>query len=296
VTKLEICALRGTVLMRIAATSFIVAAGLRPDHLAAQVPTMPPAHCQADDQRVEVLMVGSYHMSNPGLDGFNLQADDVRTPQRQEEIAALVDKLMEFGPTKVAVEAPYGDSATIERYGAFVLGEHELGRGESEQIGFRLAAKLGHTQVYPIDVSLRMNFESLGPIVGAHPEFQRKMMALDSLGNFAIETMARWLKEGTVAETLHEMNRPEFIELAHQPYIEVLARIVDGENYAGADMVADWYKRNIRIFANLTRITDSPDDRIFVIYGQGHIKILRDLVVESPDYCVVDPLPFLKTR
>jgi hypothetical protein len=235
-------------------------------------------------------------MSNPGLDRFNLEADDVRTPKRQAEIAALVERLSEFKATKVAIEAPYGDSTTIERYRAYLIGEHELRRGEEEQIGFRLAAKLGHSQVYPIDVHLMLSDEALGPIVGAHPEFQRKMMALDSLGNFAMRTMARWLKEETVAETLYEMNRPEFIELAHRPYVEILAPIVDGENYAGADMVADWYKRNIRIFANLTRITNSPDDRIFVIYGQGHIKILRDLVVDSPAYCVVDPLPFLKAR
>jgi len=58
-------------------------------------------------------------------------------------------------------------------------------------------------------------------------------------------------------------------------------------------MVADWYKRNLRIFANLTRIAE-PGDRIFIIYGQGHIKILSDLVVESPDFCLVDPLPYLK--
>lgn len=279
---------------RVAVISLMAAALSTPGSSLAQLPELPPANCRTDDERVEVLFVGSYHMSNPGLDRFNLEADDVRTPKRQREIAALVERLMEFGPTKVAVEAPFGDSATIRRYREYVAGERELGRGEEEQIGFRLAARLGHSQVYPIDVHLTLNDDALGPVVGAHPEFQRKMAFLDSLGNFALETMARLLREGSVGETLYEMNRPEFIEMSHWPYVDVFTPIVEGDNYAGADMVADWYKRNLRIFANLTRINDSPDDRIFVIYGQGHIKILRDLVIEAPDYCVVDPLPYLR--
>lgn len=48
------------------------------------------------------------------------------------------------------------------------------------------------------------------------------------------------------------------------------------------------------VFANLVRITDSPDDRIFVVFGQGHIPILRQLVIDHRDYCVEDPLPYLE--
>lgn len=279
---------------RFAVMSLLTAALSRPGSSLAQFPQLPPADCRANDERVEVLLVGSYHMSNPGLDRFNLEADDVRTPKRQQEITELVERLIDFRPTKVAVEAPYGDSATLGRYREYVAGERELRRSEEEQIGFRLAARLGHSQVYPIDVRLMLNDEAIGPVVRAHPEFQRKMAFLDSLGNFALETMARLLREGSVGETLYEMNRPEFIEMSHWPYVDVFAPIVEGDNYAGADMVADWYKRNLRIFANLTRINDSPDDRIFVVYGQGHIKILRDLVIEAPDYCIVDPLPYLR--
>lgn len=92
---------------------------------------------------------------------------------------------------------------------------------------------------------------------------------------------------------LYAMNRNEASELNHMPYIAYFAPIVHGENYAGANMVADWYKRNLRIFTNLTR-TAAPDDRVFVVFGQGHIKTLRDFVIQHPDFCVVDPLPFLR--
>src|SRR5688572_32992139 len=34
----------------------------------------------------QVLVIGSYHMSNPGLDAIRVPADDVRTEKRQREI------------------------------------------------------------------------------------------------------------------------------------------------------------------------------------------------------------------
>jgi hypothetical protein len=71
-------------------------------------------------------MLGSYHMSNPGADMFNLKADDVLAPKRQAEIQALVDRLAKWAPTKIAIEAPFGDSLTKARYHAYLRGEHEL--------------------------------------------------------------------------------------------------------------------------------------------------------------------------
>lgn len=254
---------------------------------------VPPAVCRTDDDRVEVLLLGSYHMSNPGLDRFNLAADDVLAPRRQAELRALVERLARFRPTTVAVEAPWGDTLVPARYEAYRRGALELRRSEEEQIGFRLARLAGLAAVRPIDVRMNLDDGPLGPVVAAHPEYQRLMHVLEQRGGAAMERMAQWLAEGTVGEMLHHMNRPDMILKAHEPYVEVFVPVADADAYPGADMVATWYRRNLRIFANITRITTSPDDRIFVVYGAGHIPILRDLVEDHPDYCIEDPLPYL---
>jgi hypothetical protein len=246
----------------------VLAAAVQP--LAAQelFGPLPPAHCEAEDGRVAVLMVGSYHMSNPGMDQFNLEADDVLVPTRQAEIRAVVDALTGFQPTKVAVEAPWADSATYARWHEYVAGERELRKSEEEQIGFRLAHLSGHETIYPIDVRLQLDDEALGPLIGQNLAFQEKMGALEELGQAAMRTMAEWLAEGTIGEMLYKMNTPESIEWAHLPYVAYFVPMVDGDVYGGADMVADWYKRNLRIFANLTRISE-PGDRVFIIYGRA---------------------------
>src|SRR5467141_4140826 len=94
--------------------------------------------------RAEVLVLGVYHMSNPGHDIFNMQADDVLAPRRQAEIAQVIAALEKFHPTKIAVERDVFDKRISKDYPDYLAGKHELTRNEIEQIGFRLAKQLGH--------------------------------------------------------------------------------------------------------------------------------------------------------
>ena len=262
----------------------------------AQLPEVPANEmCGKDDKRIQVMLVGSYHMSNPGLDQFNLKSDDVLAEKRQKEIKNLVNRLAKFKPTKVAVEAPFEHQPTIDRYNKYVSGERTLRNSEEEQIGFRLANQMGHKTIYPIDVKLPLDSSGLEPVIKAQPKFGKNMGDLNKFGNRAIAMMGEWLKEETVGEVLYRMNRQDFLKLAHLPYVDFISPIADKDNYAGADMVASWYKRNIRIYANLTRTTEAGD-RVFIIYGQGHIPIIQALVDDSFKYCRVDPLPYLKEK
>jgi hypothetical protein len=74
-----------------------------------------------------------------------------------------------------------------------------------------------------------------------------------------------------------------------------MARVGRDSTYVGADVVAGRYARNLKIFANLARLTE-PGDRVLVIYGASHGKLLRDFVRESPDLQVVDTDRYLAPR
>src|SRR5438132_249999 len=97
-----------------------------------------PAVSQQSSARAEVLVLGVYHMANPGHDIFNMQADDVLAPKRQAEVAQVIAALEKFHPTKIAVEADVYSDGTPKRYADYLAGKHELTRNEIEQIGFRL--------------------------------------------------------------------------------------------------------------------------------------------------------------
>ncbi len=245
---------------------------------------------------IQVMILGSYHMNNPEADQFNLEADDVMVPARQDEIQDVVNQLKKFNPTKIAIEAKFGDTIAPTRYSKYLEGSIELNRKEEEQIGFRLAKILGHQFIYPIDVRLRLNSEEVEKLVQANPaEFGPYLASLEIIGNGAIELIGKWLRTSTIGEVLYSMNDPEMLRIAHQLYYRSFVPIVKGDNYAGADMVNLWYQRNLRIFSNLHKVSE-PGDRVLIIYGQGHIQLLKQFADDSPYFELVDPQGYLRSN
>src|SRR3954465_862581 len=97
---------------------------------AQQVATTepPPSHAHA-----EVLVLGTYHMGNPGHDIFNMKADDVLAPKRQAEIAELIDVLKKFHPTKIAIESDSYSDKIPKRYTDYLAGKYQLTANEIDQ-------------------------------------------------------------------------------------------------------------------------------------------------------------------
>src|SRR4051812_22548927 len=74
-----------------------------------------------------VMLLGTYHMDNPGLDMFNVTSDNVLTPKRQVEIQEVVDRLKMFNPTKIAVEALVDQHAVLnQQYLSYLAGDYSL--------------------------------------------------------------------------------------------------------------------------------------------------------------------------
>jgi len=251
-----------------------------------------PAVCGAEDDRVQVMVLAMYHMANPGADVFNLESDDVLAPARQEQIAAVVDGLAAFAPTHVALEASWESEALEQGFAAYLADQAELTRNERQQIGFRLARQAGHERVWGVDAPGEFDLAGVQGVVAADPPQGARLGRMQTFGGAAMALMGGWLAEGTVGEMLQKMNDPHLLVRSHQLYIDILARFVTGDDYAGPDLVGAWYTRNLRIFANIDRISD-PGDRVLVVFGQGHVPILRDLVVTAEDMCLVDPVDYL---
>lgn len=59
------------------------------------------------------------------------------------------------------------------------------------------------------------------------------------------------------------------------------------ERYVGADLVAEWYKRNLRIYANVLHFLEPDDRRAVVLIGQAHVWPLREMLRANPRFEVV---------
>ena len=49
-----------------------------------------------------------------------------------------------------------------------------------------------------------------------------------------------------------------------------------------------WYNRNLRIFSEIVAMAEGPEDRILVIFGNGHAAVLRQLLEASPQFEFVE--------
>ena len=98
----------------------------------------------------------------------------------------------------------------------------------------------------------------------------------------------------SIGTWLLQLNRPEALLANHRNYFD-WARVGDEERQPGANWVGAWYARNLRIFNNLLRMSDRSQDRILVIYGQGHAYLLRQFATESGAFRLIDVDSVLKT-
>ncbi len=231
-------------------------------------------------QRPEVLVLGVYHMANPGHDIFNTQADDVLAPKRQAELAELLAVLGQFHPTKIAVEADSWSKRVPQEFADYLAGRHTLARNEIDQIGYRLAKQLGHKAVYPVDA----DGEFPHPRVVNHAKATGRSAEFDALMReigASVKAQDDYLHSHTVLETLLYMNADEKVAQDVGYYYRE-AHLSEPGDWAGADLVAEWFRRNMRIYANVMRLVDSPGERLLVIFGAGHLGWLRQDFAADP--------------
>jgi hypothetical protein len=249
-----------------------------------------PAHAQTPAPRAQVMVLGTYHMDNPGQDYATATADDVLAPHRQAEIAAVAQALAEFRPTRIAIEAePRNDSLFNARYAQYRAGARALGRDEREQLGFRLAAMLGHDRLYPVDYKLDMDVGAVMQYAAQNGQGELAQRMGSTIQAIVAEMNAR-MATTPVGAILAQANSAR-ADSMHGWYL-VMATVGCDTTYTGAREVASWYTRNLHIFANIARVAQ-PGERVLVIMGSGHGTLLRQFVDESPDLDLVPAGPLL---
>ena len=260
-----------------------------------------------------IMILGSGHLANPGADAYNFKMDDVLAPKRQNEIKQMVDQLKVYRPNKVALEVDERFDAEVqEEYQNYLNGSHELKRNEGEQIGFRLAKEMGHQRLYCVDYWPEKNPflpEDLDPDLMDEDKFAKEhnqehlqssvedYFPDDDVEFHEEEDGRIWIvptKYQPIIDMYIRGNEPDRMLAGHQLYLRS-ARIGLKDQYPAANWLSHyWYDRNLKIFVNLTRITESPDDRIFLLIGGGHVYLVQQFLEDSGDYIVESPLKYLK--
>ncbi len=253
-----------------------------------------------------ITILGTYHMDNPGADAVNFEADDVLAPKRQRELHQLVKQLARFTPTKIAVEADTSLDAEVNaEYQDYLNGVYQPGRSEGDQVSFPLAKEMQHPKIYCVDwfrgtgEEQTVDVEDFAKTHNQSALLEKTNARLEAIAQESLATLTEIQKTGSVIDILRFLNQEETIRVIHEintfPQF-TLAQIGVADQYVGLDWLLSWYERNLKIFVNLTRITESAEDRILLIIGAGHVFLVQQFLEDSGDYIVESPLKYLKSE
>ena len=266
--------------------------------LAAAIAASSGGAAAQTPEPVQVMVLGTYHMGNPGRDLANMEADDVTQPRRQAELAAIADSLARFRPTKVLVEWQMPAPFTVPRYRAFTTAELATNRNEIVQIGFRLAHQLGHSDVYGFDEQPGegepnyFQYDRIEAYANAHGLSALNDQAM-AFFRGKMEEMQRAQASHSIAELLLRQNDPEMERADHMRGYYYALPMGDADNQVGAEFNAYWYMRNAKMFAKIALIAE-PGDRLLVLVGSGHRYWLTHFAKNMPGFSAVDPRPYLQ--
>ncbi|MCL2775237.1 MAG: DUF5694 domain-containing protein [Oscillospiraceae bacterium] len=242
----------------------------------------------------QIFLLGTFHFRESDIDFY--------TEDTQRQLCDTNERLKKFNPDAITLEAAaHAQSAVNESYEKFSLEDlsdfdkmrnETLGtiniygstfpisyKNESIQIGYRLGKTMGAGKIHAID-----DDSILDDIDEEIPE--RIKIAFDK----HLEKMNA-VEGKTILEILRYLNSDEWSYHNQQLYL-VNNAIGAGGSYTGANFFGQWYMRNLKIFANLQKLSESHE-RVFSLYGCGHLYILRELINLCEDMELVDYRDYL---
>ena len=248
-------------------------------------------------QQTPVMLLGSWHFAFYNNDSHKVDDNnkvDYTTPAKQNEIKKVVNSLANYKPTIICVESR-NQKKLDSLFQAYLQGNYTLKIDEEEQIGFRLAKKLHLKKLYAVDTYswLRDSYQEIPALDNLWDESQYLDTISMSLWNKKYEKwythLDKMLTEKTVAECLKTYNHPSNLQAFLGHYLVTLKT----KNHNGPDAYAlKWYDRNVRIFNNILKTNPTSEDKILVIYGAGHIPILEQLFIASPQFKLNRPFNY----
>lgn len=200
---------------------------------------------------------------------------------RQEEIKEVIGCLKDFRPTKIALEAVKRIEGELNHeYHAFLDGQYILGINEIEQIGYRLAKECNLPKIHAVDWN--EDEEDVPEISDLSAvENGDYYDAAMQIGQEITSEMEAFFKDHTYRELLLWLNDPEQVAKGHEIYMKMTLAGGDDHPVGAIWNAKYWYFRNLLIYKNLIKLIESNEERIFVLYGAGHLHLLVQFLKES---------------
>jgi len=256
-----------------------------------------------DTGKIKVYLLGTFHFAQTD------STYNVMDAKHQKSIQELCDIVISKKPNKVFVECqPEFEfrNKYDSLYKVYKQTDKLVARNEVFQIGFRIARALNHPKVYQCDHPGQYGryYSATVKYAGANDQMgyinstakgsvlrEDDRVDEDSIQkNSSLLDYMRWINSDAVMTSLHANY------IANDPQIgsKDFYNYDDDDTLIGAEVTADWYRRNIMIYAKMINQLSYEEDAIFLIIGGDHVPILEHLFESNPHFEVVKASEWLR--
>jgi hypothetical protein len=258
-------------------------------------------HLYAQSNKKEILLIGTFHFNNPGADIAQVNTFDVMNKKIQNELEVIANKISAYKPDKIFVEWEYNKQGKLDslynlyvnnNYFKFIEERYPNNKfyrqNETFQLAFRAANKCKQLKVYGIDYrQTSFPFDSLiNAIDKANQSSLRK--EIDATLKAYEEKENQDRSKLSLIQLLLNLNKQESRNFDIGSYITLFNRAGGKDNFVGAYLVSEWYRRNLYMYALIQKITESKDKRVMVILGASHIAMLKEFIKVDRNFKVVE--------
>jgi hypothetical protein len=249
----------------------------------------------AQSKKKKILLLGTFHFENPGLDVVQVNMFNVMSDKSQNELENITNKITKFGPDKIFVEWDYHKQDKLDKfYNKNTDSLLQNDANEIVQVALKSAKKLGHKKLYGIDYnSTDFPYDNLVKGMEAADQFDLIKKNEETLKHFETDHNAKIAKYN-LTELLLDINTKESNEYNIGWYLETAIKGGKKDNFVGPFLVSEWYRRNLYMYALIQKLIESKDDKIMVLLGAGHTAMIREFVEHDPNFEIVELATVLK--
>ena len=183
----------------------------------------------------------------------------------QKELEIMSDKIKKFGPDKIFVEWEFNEQADLDKfYNKNTDSLLKTNKNEITQLALRTAKKLNHKKLYGIDYRNRFSYDSLMISMDKANQKNLKERTAELMKKFENDQNER-ISRSTLTELILYYNENEADKDNLQWYFEVANRTGNPDDFTGASLVSNWYKRNLYMYSLVQKLTESTDNKIMIL-------------------------------
>jgi hypothetical protein len=258
----------------------------------------------AQQKKTQILVIGTFHFNNPGLDVNKVPDYDVLSDKSQKDLEFICNKIKDFHPTNFFVEWPYEEQNELDSLYKLYLGGSYFtslnkerkgykyySRNEIFQLAFRASAKANILKVTGVDYqNAQFPFDSLmSAIKGAK---QTDLLEWQKKDDEKVEDSS--YRNESIIQKLLNLNTELYRKSNRSWYITFANRGGDLTTFVGAYLASEWFKRNLYMYSQVQKNTKPADERVVLLLGAGHTSMIETFIKDDDKFELVELKDIIK--